>query len=290
MEITSKGFYDDSQFLRDARALAMAEILAESGKGNSNPVETVKEVIYKGTNTKITSARGNYFRDNRVRSALFKGMASDMVKGHGKFIKEYANFLENAYKKALRGQLKRSVRKREGKGVRVNHRQLGFATGNLRDSIVAKVDITLDSNANKGYLFIDFDISATHLEYGDYIANGRSAGAIPHTELIKWLKLKEKAGTLRLYIKKKAKYGAGVGDNEVKNMNENRENKIKRIANSISWAASIRPKPAVLKAWNDPYNNPELTEKFKKIVSSEGGKYRSKIRESVMRKIGNNDK
>ena len=242
----------------DARAAKTSKAAKGDGKKTYKPS--------KGFNSKFL--RGIIFDDSAKR------LRPDKV-----LLDQYKDYLTDEYAIALKKQLKISGRTQTN-GVRQRWSNLGYATGNLRKSIKVNTKTIIEHSPKSGRYFIDFEMTPWYLDkefgedtYGNYIANGRSAGAIPDAVLVKWMENKIRLGSLKIYKKRK-----GTGDT-------NRKRDMLRIAKAISWAASKAPKPAVLKGWSSWDENPQLRRDFWEATKEKGSWYRGKIRKSIVKNL-----
>lgn len=263
METMDYGGFDDTFLkLQEEMDLRMAK---KSGAAKGKGRKKKSYVPSKGFTSK-------YFR-----GLIFNDSAKKM-KPDRSLLEQYKNYLTDEYAIALKKQLKISGRGQVN-GKRQRWSNLGYATGNLRKSIKVSTRLIIEHNAKAGRYFIDYEMTPEYLDYGNYIANGRTAGAIPEAMLIKWIEDKIRLGSLRIYKVRRDK-ARPTG----KAM-QNRKVEIKRIANAISWAASKASKPAVLKDWPSWTDNPNLREEFWKATKKRGAFYRRKIRASIVKNL-----
>jgi len=224
-----------------------------------------------------------------IRSKVFSDTAK-VAKPDIKYINRYKTFLEQTLTKVTRKQLKISTRVYNSYGVggslagtRSTNKHLGYATGNLQNSVQGKVKVYHRHDKARGKYNVSFQIWTTHLNYGNYISRGRKASYIPIWALIDWIETKIQRGSFRISLGGDGKDGDKKFKSTTTKSVKTREAKIKSIAHAISNAASKRPKPPVLKSWNNITENKRLRTMFDAEIDKYSVHFNNQIRKSIIK-------
>jgi len=206
------------------------------------------------------------------------------VKPDKSIVDRYANFLENSYAEMLKLELPARKGRRVSRGygkaresksgnfsrpqIRPTLQGLGHASGALRENITAEAKVNV-VRKKTGTYHIKYELTPNIFEYGDYIAEGRKSGWIPIKELMKWIAHKRAKG----YFTVQKKEGQSQGKADLS------------FAFAIANIAKKNPKPAVIDNWYNINKNEDLYIRYLSRVRIKGRKYRVEMRESIIRKL-----
>lgn len=239
-----------------------------------------------------------------LKSKVFRNITKRMYSGRvarHPSVRKYKQFIEQMYLESLQAQLgvtrgRATQQLGFGKiyGERLTKRGArrfaGYASGQLRDGLRVRSNMTIEFNEQLAKLFIDYTVEMSKMDrYGKYIAGGRKAGYIPVWKLVDWLEQKQALGALVIYKRKKQKaqlFDSSLGDQDKQKAADDadRAKELRKIAFAISRKANKRAKPPVLKDWYDYSRNKNLRDVFHAKIGKGGQKYRDNIRKEIFKR------
>ena len=201
-----------------------------------------------------------------------------------KFSKDVSSLIEKTIKKNFGGSTRVyghskgiSISKNGNYQTAVHRPTLsnrGLDTRKLFKSI--KVETTVNKRISNDSMLFDIEFKVNYLKYGGYIARGRKAAYIPIKPLFGWIKRKYSRLNFKQVDSHKKRIGGIINKNSVL-----------KIAFMISNKANKRPKPAVIKDWDDYRKNSKTFEYVNKEKKRLFRNFRVNVRRDMIKRMKN---